>query len=556
MVVVAAAIMLTWPFADIGYADDTAYAHVALVLARTGHLLYNGWEAAFMVLQAYWGALFIRVFGFSFVCLRLSTFPFALGAAGFCYAIVCRAGLQAQTAVLVALLFGLSPLFLPVAVSFMTDVPAIFFMFASLYSFARAEELSGPPKGYAWLALGAATGFMGGTGRQVVWLMPLIVLPYLAWVRRHQKRLVLSALVAWVLVLGGVIYTMRWFNQQPYVVFQPSVFGELKLAITRPFGTVNIIARLALMLVLITLPAAAPLLLRASVETWRGPRGRKMFVGALLLLVLAAIIIHPSLASIPWIYSTLNWQGINGTAPLTGRPIVLTKAIRAVIAIAVYAAVCLLAGGLWDIRRFARRTVRTLLDPPSGEFMMAAMSVVSVAYFALLVVRSADFDIFDRYLLPMVPWVATVLLLWFEKDNPRGERMLRRAMPFAWALLAILAFYGVASTQDLWALAEARVEATRKLETAGIARTSIDGGMEYNAWTELMTTGRINSHWVVNPPGSYNPNESETPSVVPAYRLEYDLTPETAPTEFCSVPYFSILPPFHKQVRIDRVLKR
>jgi len=67
---------------------------------------------------------------------------------------------------------------------------------------------------------------------------------------------------------------------------------------------------------------------------------------------------------------------------------------------------------------------------------------------------------------------AAVVLLWFEKDNPQAEPMRRRAMPFAWALLAILAFCGIASTQDLWALAGARVAATRKLEAAGIARVS------------------------------------------------------------------------------------
>jgi len=123
-------------------------------------------------------------------------------------------------------------------------------------------------------------------------------------------------------------------------------------------------------------------------------------------------------------------------------------------------------------------------------------------------------------------------------------------------VLAILASYGIASTQDLWRLDKARVVATQELESAGVARTAIDSGFEYNFWTELMTNGRINSPWVVNPPGTYNPNVSLTPSVVPAYRLEYDVTPESAPSRFGSVPYFSLLPPFHKQVRIDRVLKR
>jgi hypothetical protein len=555
MGVVAVAMLVVWPFANIGFGDDTAYARVALVLARTGRLRYNGWQAAFLVLQAYWGALVIRLFGFSFVCLRLSTFPFALGAVGLCYRLVRRIGLQERSAMLVTLLFGLSPMFLPLAVSFMTDVPATFFMFASLLSFARTEESSGKPTSYGWLTLGVATALMGGTSRQVVWLVPLIVLPYLAWVRREQRWLRLSAIVAWVLMLGGVICMTRWFNRQPYAVFEPSVFSELKLAIKGPFWTANVTARIAFMFVLITLPAAIPLLFRASVDTWRGPKRRQMIVGGLLLLVLVAIVIHHSLASIPWVPSTFNWEGINGAVPLPGRPIVLTRPIRALIAVVVYAAACILAGEFWNVLKFARQGVRVLVDSSGRQFTLAATSLVSFSYLTLVVIRAADFDICDRYLVPIIPWAAAVLLLWFEKDNPHAERMLRKAMPFAWALLAVLAFYAIASTQDLWALAEARVVATRKLEAADVARTAIDGGFDYNAWTELMTTGRMNSRWVVNPAGSYNPNLSQTPSVVPVYRLEYSLTPETEPTDFGSVPYASLLPPFHKQVRIDRILK-
>jgi Dolichyl-phosphate-mannose-protein mannosyltransferase len=554
MVLVVTALILVWPFANIGYGDDVAYAHLALILERTGHLVYNGWESAFLISQVFWGALFIRVFGSSFVCLRLSTIPFALGAVGLCYKLVRRAGLQPSSAVFVTLLFGLCPLYLPVAVSFMTDIPGVFFTFASLYSFARAEEIAGEPKSYGWLALGAAAGLIGGTGRQIVWLVPLVVLPYLAWVRRRHWWFRLSAEAAWVAVLAGVNYTMAWFRHQPYTVFQPSVFSELILMIEKPFQTAVIAARLSLLLVLLILPAAVPLVFRSAEETWRGPRGRKMLVAALLLVVLAAIAIHPSLASIPWISSTLNWEGINGSAPLPGRPIVLTRPIRALAAVTVYFSVCILAGELWNIRRMARRISELVLKPSSSEFLLAAMSLFSVVYFALVLVRGADFDIFDRYLLPIMPWAATVALLWFAKDNLRAEETARRAAPYAWVLLGVLAFYGIASTQDLWALAKARVEATRTLEAAGVPRTAIDAGFEYNAWTELMTSGHLNFYRVINPLGAYRPGFSQTPSVVPQYRLEYEPTPETPASKFGSVPYRSLLPPFHKQVSIDRVV--
>lgn len=553
--IVGTALVAVWPTAEIGYGDDTAYAHVALVLARTGHLIYNGWETAFLIAQAYWGALFVRSFGFSFLCLRLSTIPFALGSVGFCYLLARRAGLQTRTSLLVTLLFGLSPLFLPVAVSFMTDSPSLFFTFASFYLFLRAARTRKESTGQGWLALAMLTGFLGGTSRQVVWLVPLVVLPYFAWTKRHQKSLWIAALSEWALVIAGVALLTRWFNNQPYSEFQPSLFNEAKLLLHRPFWLVNVTARFALMFLLLILPAAVPLLWRSSIDTWHGPRARQILVGSLLLLVLLAVLIHPSLASIPWISSTLNWQGINGTAPLPGRPPVLTRPIRALVALAVYAVVCVLAGELFQLRRIWRRGLPAILHPTEAQFPLAAMTLFSLAYIVLLVIRSADFDVFDRYLLPILPWGAMLVLVWFNTENRDLDRILRKAMPISWAILAVLGMYAIASTQDLWALAEARVRATRRLESAGVPRTAIDGGFEINAWTQLTTKGRINSRWVSNPPGAYDASRSQTPVVVPVYRLEYAPDPpETSPSEFGFVPYFSLLPPFRKQVSIDRVL--
>src|SRR5260221_2036335 len=279
-------------------------------LARTGNLAYNGFEAVVQILHSYWGALAIRLFGFSFLTVRLSTIPYALGSVCLCYVLVKRAGLAARAALFVTLLLGLSPLFLPVSLSYMTDIPGVFFLFASLYSFARAEEIAGVPKSYGWLALGAATGFIGGTGRQIVWLVPLVVLPYLGWVKRKHWSFLLCTLAAWIAVIGGVHSVNSWFGRQPYTMFQASVFHEILLAIGNPFRMAVTAARVGLMLALVVLPAAVPLVFRSAEDTWRGPQGRRIIVGALLLMGVLAIAIHPSLASLPWGFHTFNLEGV------------------------------------------------------------------------------------------------------------------------------------------------------------------------------------------------------------------------------------------------------
>lgn len=555
MVVVGAAILVAWPLADIAYGDDVAYSHMALVLSQAGHLAYNGWEAAMNLQHVYWGALVIKLFGFSPVYMRLSTVPFALGAVGLCYLLVRRTGLDKAAAALATLVLGLSPIFLPMAVSYMTDVPALFFLFGALYALVRAAESSAQWEGYVWLGLGVTIALLGGTSRQLVWFVPLVVLPYLAWARRQDRGFAVSCIAAWAFALFCLVGISVWFNRQPYVVPMPSLFGELVMATKRPASEVQISCRLLLMLLLMCLPAALPLLFRSWADTWTGPRGRKIFVAALLVAVVAAVLIHPSLASIPWVSSTLNWQGIDGDAPLHGRPIVLTRPIRTVVALTVYAAVCIFAGELTRLPEIARRSWRVFVNPSPSEFTLVAMSLVSVTYFGVMIVRGAEFAVFDRYLLPLIPCTATAFLWWFDKHGPDGHGIRRRSLSFSWALLCVIGTYAILSTQDYWSLARARVIATKKLEAAGVPRTAIDAGMEYNFWTQLMINGQLNWRWVKNPPGAYRPEFGVTPDVVPRYRLEYAPVPgSTGPTEYGSVPYSSWLPPFHKNVLIDRIL--
>jgi len=551
--VVTGAMALVWPFAKLSYGDDTAFSHVALVLARTGHFAYNCWESMLLVGHAAWGALFIRAFGFSFDCLRLSTLPFALGSVALTYVLTKRMGLSSEKAFFVTMLLGLSPLFLPVAVSYMTDVPSLFFTFASFYLFVRAAEASSDGKALGWIVFGSVVGYLGGLNRQSVWFAPLVLLPHLAWLRR-KRWIGIAAAVSWILVVVGVVLTTAWFNSQPYVYFQPSLTGEIVKAIHNPVKQVDLVARLLLMLVLLCLPAALPLLVKSTSETIVGSWLRKLLVLVPLFAVIAAVVIHPSLASIPWASNTLNWEGIFGAAPLPGRPIVLIRPVRAVVAMIIYIAVCLLAGELTRFRESMQRAWTILLDRDGSHFSLASMTQLNAVYFTLFVIRGVDFDLFDRYLIPIIPWVATIFLLWLGSDE-QSETIWRKSKPFAWALLIVLGSYGVANTQDMWALARARVTAAEKLESAGVSRTEIDAAFEYNGWTQLMATGRLNSHWVKNPPNAYVPGETETPVVVPKYRLEYELTPETEPSEYSSVPYFSFLPPYGKAVRIDRIKK-
>src|SRR2546425_6815583 len=539
--VVLAAIVSVWPFAKLPYADDWAYSYMALHLARTGQLIYNGWESAMLIPHTYWGALFIRLFGFSFSCLRMSTLPFAAGSAGMCYSVMRRLGLESSAAVFGTLLVALSPVFLPVSVSFMSDVPSVFFTLLSIYGLTHAaansaavsefrEAFRPARSAWLWLAVGALSGFLGGMDRQVVWLVPLLVLPYLAWLRRRRQEFVVVALGSWVVVVVGIVAATEWFNRQPFTLYQFPLLGEVRLAISKPALELNMAARTGLMMLFLVLPAALPVVASTAVATLRGTPSRKVVVATLLSALIAALVIHPKLASIPWISNTLNWEGINGTAALPGRPVVLIRPVRVIAAVSVYAAAALIVSELWERRNRLSRVVHFFVEPAESQFCLAAMSLFGAGFMALMMIRAARIDIFDRYFLPALPWLAALPLVWHQSTRSKGGRQ-PRAMFAAWGLLAIYALYAIAGTQDVMSRARARADAAARLEAAGVRRTAIDAGFEYNGWTELLGGGHANHRFVVNPPGAYHCELGLFPSVKPVYRLECAPTADSVPSE-------------------------
>ena len=146
-------VLVANPFVNAAFDDDWSYSHVALRFAETGGLHYNGWGSPTLLFQAIWGGLWIRVFGFSFNLLRLATLPFSLGFVWIVYALGRKIGLRCDLAWFGALALGTSPLFLPVAASFMTEAYACFFTTLCVYAAICSAEARGSCSAILW-ALG------------------------------------------------------------------------------------------------------------------------------------------------------------------------------------------------------------------------------------------------------------------------------------------------------------------------------------------------------------------------------------------------------------------
>jgi len=113
------------PRGDFPLNDDWSFGMDVKRLVEQGNLALGRWTAMTLVAQVGWGALFTWPFGFSFTALRLSTLVLGLAGVLALYGILLQVQKSRAVAFFGALVFTACPLFLPLANSFMTDVPFV-----------------------------------------------------------------------------------------------------------------------------------------------------------------------------------------------------------------------------------------------------------------------------------------------------------------------------------------------------------------------------------------------------------------------------------------------
>jgi hypothetical protein len=545
----AACFWISWPVAQMGFVDDWSYIKSAQVFAQTGRFVYNGWATAMLGWQIIWGALFIRLFGFSFMTVKLSTFPLACASVFLFYVIQVRFGIRPRNAVIGTLALGLSPLFLPLAASFMSDIPGLFVILLCLYCCQRAIAAQTSASTIAWLSLAAASNVAGGTARQIAWLGALVMVPATAWFLRKRRGVLPAGALLWAGAVAGVLYCMHWFAAQPYAISE-SLFRIPASKIASPFF-VAFACTLAefLCLLLVLFPVMSAWLSRIPIRR----RASLAAIASLLFLWTAFQVIANW--TIPWMPNLLLGEFSAVYAGHVAFPRSACLTLSALIALAF---VLFLA------------TVRSLFRAGAG-FAQSAMArpifwllvPFSLSYCVMLVLHALQpQSAFDRYLLGIMPAAIILLIRLYElRIGPRLPAIAVAACSF-FALLA------VAGTHNLFASQRAQLAAIAELREAGIPRTSIQGGFEYDGWTQIENGGYINDARIKVPPGAYHANDHVprvagtcsyqfsdwTPALRPAYTIVFPIKSCFAPSKFPPVTFRAWLPPYSRTVYIQQFL--
>ncbi len=542
--------LVSRPHTDMGICDDGTYIRSAHRLAVTGHILYNGVETPMLGLQLYLGAALVKLFGFSLTTVRMSTLLVAVAMAWLLQRTMALAGINERNATLGTLAFVLSPLYLMLSVTYMTDIFGLFAVVICLYGCLRALQASTDRATLAWLCFAVATNAVFGTARQIAWLGILVMVP--------SALYVLSRRGAWrsrekVLFAGGaataagalfIFACMQWFARQPYSVPEHlSLRGGLALNLLASFF------HAALEFPFLLLPVVILFVPELRKDLRRSVRVAAAFFGicVLILLVLHLAraqdrpVLEPTMRDWVTIYG-----GFAGTWIAGDPPIFLHDGIRAVLTLASLGGLIGLTALLLSPRPIPRGAEGA--QPLPWRELGILLGPFAVVYTLLLVPRSASAvvlasNLYDRYLLELLAVALPCIVRCYQ------ERVRARLPPAAVLMVWVTAVYSIVVVHNMFSFYRARVLLAAEIRASGVPDTSVDNGWEYNFAVELRHSNHINDPRIEVPANAYTPIprapgglcatkiEDRTPHVRPLFRVSFEPNGCYGPAPFAPVHY-------------------
>lgn len=540
--------LVSRPYANMGIADDWTYIHSAQRLAATGHIFYNGVETPMLGWQLYLGAAFIKLFGFSLTAVRMSTLLVAVLMAFVLQRTLVRAGVNERNATLGTLALVLSPLYLMLSVTYMTDIDGLFAVVVCLYGCLRALQAATDRATIFWLYFAVAANAVLGTARQIAWLGVLVMVPSTLYVLGQRGMWRDGRRVLWAggaAALAGALFIfgcMQWFARQPYTVVE-----HLRVAWSRASGLNALAAMFHVSLEL-------PLLLLAIVVAFIPGLSRNIrlslkvtavFFGVCFLVVGFLRLTHgqdrPLLEPMlrDW-FTRFGWFSDTSLAGVP--PVFLGTYVRLALTVASLGGMIGLIVSLLGPRAVSCEADES--HPVPWNQLGVLVAPFAIAYSLLLIPRATSRDgMFDRYLLELLLVALPCLVRYYQQ---RIQPRLPRAST---VMVCLTAMYSIAVVHNMFSFYRARVALAAEVRASGVPDTAVDNGWEYNFAVELRHSDHLNDPRVEVPANAYTPVSQapgglcttglwdRTPHVRPVYGASFDPDACYGPAPFAPVHY-------------------
>jgi len=503
---------------DFPLNDDWAYGDSVRVFLSSGRF-YMPTACAPGFAHILWGALYTRIFGFSYVVLRFSVLLAGAIGAWFAYLALRELGARRSESLLGTLVYAANPIMVNLYLGFMSDVPAL--SLSAIYFLCFFAGLK--RRSLKLLAIALTILLVAITIRQSVVILALAAPAFLFSRFGSSKRrffltaiwLILPIITFWLVdswMLGRTASGALIVNDYGAARSGHGVFFEafLHTPLQQCLKSVSAIGVVACYLGLFTAPISLAVLAASIAASFAGTlKNRKAFwtfatvpiVAGLLLCLISAYyqsaILH---AMMPYCENILRFtsvgaQGLMGIA----NPILTPRQkIRLTIFSYLFAWLLLtqLLGFLFVLLRHGKRVMkakkRSLGLPPGRVFSAQSLAVLffAVLSFAFITVETMVRCTDRYYLIALLPTIVTLIFC-------ARLTKIHMASPFAWLLVLPFDWYGLAAGQDYLSSNAARWQALTLLEKNGVQASSIDGGAEYNVSRDMNLYA---SHYRGSPP--------------------------------------------------------
>ncbi|MEG4323422.1 MULTISPECIES: hypothetical protein [unclassified Microcoleus] len=541
--------LLVSPIGEFSLNDDWIHAKAVQRLLEEGQYRGHSYVAATLAAQAYWGALFCKVFGFSFTILRVSTLVLSVVGAWAMARCGLALGLSRNLALVCGVLVAINPLVLNLSYSFMTDVPFLAMSILSGLFFLLALQTPSAQLIF-WGSLFAVVAFFV---RQFGVMLPVAfagTVLVMWWQKQYRVSwsMVFAFIGPWLAATAIVLY-LGTIKDAGTPIFE-SLKGRVLMSAMDGFRHIPV-SLCYMGLFALPLGAGKFWQIVRKHDVWTRKRGA-IFVGfccvSLTVFLLPKILFL--VISILFHKESLWLQRYAERMPLLKGDYLLDLAVGHIQLPDVNPQPVVSIGGWWWLVTFAALGVAGLIflncvdllydvrlqHDENNVWQQRTHQRLFLLLWGLILLAVAynpgRLFVFDRYLIPALP--PFILLLAYEMNRFKLKGALRLAT-FSCTLLYI---FSVVCLQDYMGWNSAATAAQNKLMTVyGVKSESIRGLDTFNGWynsDKFMQIYKTNNWQDANLTGL-------GPWVFDDEYIVASKQPKPGYEEFDRIPYFSWL---------------
>jgi hypothetical protein len=431
-------------------------------LAVKGAFIVDPWPAMTLVSQTLWGALFAKIFDFSFIILKCSVCLLMIISGFVMYRLILKITGSMTAAFLMACGFCFNPMVLTLSFTFMTDAFFLcFFLYSlnALYNYLFAGEISQ----YRYFILFSVIAVLD---RQYGMITSLVFIPALLFHKPLSAKNVLFALLPLLFCYEASAFynkMLGWLNQSNYSISSVSKIGDylshFQFSVARAkFSDQLMVCGLLLLPVFIfSVLNLRKLKLSRSVG----------YITALVFVLL--------LASNDWKHFPIgNMLSNSGIGPKVTRSSVLAESSKFSMSptMAHFLQILFCLSAAYGLTYAFFSLFKRSSENPGVKWFYFGLRFYLLIYF---VFSAINVNYFDRYALP----VFLVFLVLVARDFSFADKAGVVLSSVSFALLLPIS---VLIVKDFFSWERARWDAIHFLEVSGIGPHQIDGGLEYNGW--------------------------------------------------------------------------